>query len=188
MIKKLLNKEITTSSEQSQEMNVVTNEQLKKRIDLLETTVQKLSSMENLYDKIHSKNKEQKRRIITLVQEPVKKSIEPIQRMMEPIANTAAIANANAIPTTNSIEPKPTTKKCTVKKDIIKISDTMDLAGALLINSNPDSDAQKKDKKKKDKAKKKAKREAEKYRKSLEQCVKNKTAKMIFVGDEEDKK
>ncbi len=80
VIRKQLRKEMNKSREESQDMDVMGGEQLKKKLDLIENTINKLSSMESLYDKIHSRNPEQRRRIITLVQEPVKKSIKPLQQ------------------------------------------------------------------------------------------------------------
>ena len=77
-IRKQLRKELNKSNEESQDMNVLENEQLKRKLDLIESTINKLSSMENLYEKVHSVNPEQRRRIITLVNEPIKKSIRPL--------------------------------------------------------------------------------------------------------------
>ncbi len=185
VIKKELKKEMTKTGEQAQDMNVVTNEQLKKRLDILENTVQKLGSIESLYDKIHSRNKEQKRRIMTLVQEPVKKSMEPIKTMMEPSKTIAEPIKRMA-----ESEPKPEPRvntTCTVKKEIISMSDKIDLAGALLLNDGIEKNKKEKKKDKKKEKKKKSKRKSDK---SLEQCIKNKTSKtanMIFVIDDDQK-
>ncbi len=78
VIRKQLKKEMGQSKESEQDMNIIVNEQLKRKLDLMENTINKLSSMESLYDKIHSKDSEQRRRIITLVEDPVKKSIKPL--------------------------------------------------------------------------------------------------------------
>lgn len=80
VIKKQLKKEMNRCNVDAQDMNILENDQLKKKLDLIENTINKLGSMESLYEKIHSKDGDQRRRIITLVHTPVKKSIKPLKQ------------------------------------------------------------------------------------------------------------
>jgi hypothetical protein len=56
------------------------SDEIMRRLDLLEHSVSKLSSMESLYDKVHSKHSIQRKRIISLVEEPVKKYSAPLTK------------------------------------------------------------------------------------------------------------
>ena len=109
VIRKQLRKEMNKSTLESQDMDVVVNEQLKKKLDLIENTINKLGSMESLYEKIHSRNPEQRRRIITLVQEPVRKSIKPLKQ--------CSITKETITPSIESIQPiKPINKPNNIYK------------------------------------------------------------------------
>jgi hypothetical protein len=78
-IVKIIKKEFLKEKEkypiESQTINVLESSKLKSKIDLIDTTIDKLNSMESLYNKIHMKRPENKKHIVSLVQPAVSESI-----------------------------------------------------------------------------------------------------------------
>jgi hypothetical protein len=73
-IRKQIDKEMTNYPVKSQQMNPIGNIELERKVELMDLVNHKLRSMENLYKNLHSTNKKQ---IITVIKEPVKKAIQP---------------------------------------------------------------------------------------------------------------
>ena len=59
---------------QTMNMNPSINNELERKLELMDLVNHKLRTMENLYRNLHSPNKKQ---IITVIKEPVQKSIKP---------------------------------------------------------------------------------------------------------------
>jgi hypothetical protein len=76
LLKKHLDKEMCRMNKEFDDKN----EEIVRRLDLLEHSVSKLGSMESLYEKVHSKNSIQRRRIISLIEDPIKKYSEPLTK------------------------------------------------------------------------------------------------------------
>jgi hypothetical protein len=75
-IRKTLKREVKTNIQpvQSMNMNPGINNELERKLELMDLVNHKLRTMENLYRNLHSPNKKQ---IITVIKEPVQKSIQP---------------------------------------------------------------------------------------------------------------
>jgi hypothetical protein len=78
-IRKQLKREINTNVQNTnvqpvQTMNPSINNELERKLELMDLVNHKLRTMENLYRNLHSPNKKQ---IITVIKEPVQKSIKP---------------------------------------------------------------------------------------------------------------
>ncbi len=75
-IRKQLKQEMgnNTVTQPQQQMNPYLNNELERKLELMDLVNHKLRTMENLYRNLHSPNKKQ---IITVIKEPVQKSISP---------------------------------------------------------------------------------------------------------------
>jgi hypothetical protein len=73
-IRKQLKQEIGKNVQPVQSMNPYLNNELERKLELMDLVNHKLRTMENLYRNLHSPNKKQ---IITVIKEPVQKSITP---------------------------------------------------------------------------------------------------------------
>lgn len=74
-IRKQLKQEIQQKPQHSQQpMNPYLNNEMERKLELMDLVNHKLRTMENLYRNLHSPNKKQ---IITVIKEPVQKSITP---------------------------------------------------------------------------------------------------------------
>jgi hypothetical protein len=73
-IRAQLKKEMNTNVVQSQGLGIGINNELERKLELMDLVNHKLRTMENLYRNLHSPNKKQ---IITVIKEPVQKSIKP---------------------------------------------------------------------------------------------------------------
>ena len=73
-IRKQIDKEMNNYPVKTQQMNPIGNIELERKVELMDLVNHKLRSMENLYKNLHSTNKKQ---IITVIKEPVKKAIQP---------------------------------------------------------------------------------------------------------------
>jgi hypothetical protein len=73
-IRKQLKQEIQQQKPQQQPMNPYLNNEMERKLELMDLVNHKLRTMENLYRNLHSPNKKQ---IITVIKEPVQKSITP---------------------------------------------------------------------------------------------------------------
>lgn len=91
-IKKQLKKQKNKYTIESQDINILKSDEIKKKMDLVDLTIDKLNSMENLYNKVHTRYPENKKKIISIVKKPVVNSIRPYLNLNEkPIANTIYI-------------------------------------------------------------------------------------------------
>jgi hypothetical protein len=73
-IRKELKQEVGKTVQQPQPTNPYLNNELERKLELMDLVNHKLRTMENLYRNLHSPNKKQ---IITVIKEPVQKSITP---------------------------------------------------------------------------------------------------------------
>ena len=75
-IRKTLKREVKTNIQpvQTMNMNPSINNELERKLELMDLVNHKLRTMENLYRNLHSPNKKQ---IITVIKEPVQKSVQP---------------------------------------------------------------------------------------------------------------
>jgi hypothetical protein len=78
-IVKIMKKEFLKEKErypiESQTINVIESNKLKSKMDIIDSTIDKLNSMESLYNKIHMKRPENKNHIVSLVKPVVSESI-----------------------------------------------------------------------------------------------------------------
>jgi hypothetical protein len=73
-IRKQISTEMNKNIVHTQNMNPISNNEIERKIELMDLVNHKLRSMENLYRNLHSTNKKQ---IIQIVKTPVKKTIRP---------------------------------------------------------------------------------------------------------------
>lgn len=73
-IRKQLKSEMVQPQVQTQPLNPYLNNELERKLELMDLVNHKLRTMENLYRNLHSPNKKQ---IITVIKEPVQKSVTP---------------------------------------------------------------------------------------------------------------
>lgn len=117
-LKQEVNKTITpTQPMVTQPMNPYINNELERKLELMDLVNHKLRTMENLYRNLHSPNKKQ---IITVIKEPVKKSITPYVSMEQ------------------GLEPKKPKKlsKCPPKKHNIKLNKKPDEANTYYVTDD----------------------------------------------------